>query len=719
VFRSALFALVFSSLAFAAGEKNGEYTLDVPLTKPKFIPRSGKIVLQVPAKRGYIVDRHGKVIVENKIKWALGIRFPKSISPIAAVEYAKLQTGLANKILNEKFTFDETRLKLHIKNRSQLAFNLSRVGSSMSVLLSEAEKQKLSAKYIPQLSEDEKAKHLGLYVTAVNVRSYPMGDFAANIVGYAGRNGALSVSTPPFYNGNKALIPGLDFRFEEPAGREGIEAYFDKQLKGRPGLTETFVNSDQSIEYDRLIKYPKNGKDVILSIDSEWQRFAEAQIKGKRAAFVVLDIETGEVMVLATSPRISPDVFEKITQLQLDELQREEPLPPLDKMTREEVEKERARRIAAKLPGYDFQFGDFPLANRGTMKAYPPGSTFKVVTALAALQKDRDLQRAGQPGNFNIDWNNLTISEVNEKTTITCDSKYLVGNRDYYNCNRTAFEGPLNIWEALTRSCNTWFYPKGIETGATAIIAMAEKMGVGQSTGIVGISELPGKLPATTEIKDGVEVPRKIGPGLTASLSIGQWDIAATPIQVANMMRIFALRGTTSSLSIVKKIQAASKTQNFDLPADAQDEDDPSAEDWDKDETLPFPTPIPSSIPSILFDLVGNGLRQVVANPLGTGAGARHELFHVAGKTGTAQWGLHNQEVAWFTGFIPFDVPKYAFAVMIEGRPGEINMGGMVAAPMVGTFFKKFLNDPNGITGKKRFRPLEGDITPHLSERTE
>jgi penicillin-binding protein 2 len=291
-----------------------------------------------------------------------------------------------------------------------------------------------------------------------------------------------------------------------------------------------------------------------------------------------------------------------------------------------------------------------PLYPRAFRSAYPPGSTFKTFVGLAALQ----------------------TGLIDPSTKISCPGGLQVGNF-YFRNHRSGHSGNLTLAQALAQSCNTWFYQAGLKIGAAPIIEWSEALGLGKRTGIPLRAESRGNIP-TDEYMLRVH-KRKILQGDIANMSIGQGDILITPLQMAQAMGVLAAGGTFHQTRLVKQVQSIDNQVVAAYPDRIRAElniSEENLEDLDK------------------------GLVMVTTHGTGTGRrAATVKNVKVAGKTGTAQWGpvRKRRNAAWFAGYAPADHPLYAFAVVVEGNPGESVAGGATAAPVIGSILSTLLKD--------------------------
>jgi penicillin-binding protein 2 len=430
-------------------------------------------------------------------------------------------------------------------------------------------------------------------------RFYPNGPLAGHILGYAGRSGRPADG--PVQN-NDLLWPVAE-------GREGLEQTFNVQLTGRNGQMNLAFDTAGQMASEKIVIPPQPGANVVTTLDEDMQRITEEALnKGaKRGAIVLVDATNGDILAMASTPCYNPNAF----------------VPTISAATFKQLEDD----------------PNIPLLPRAFRSAYPPGSTFKVPVGIAAL----------------------------ESKAITLDSEFegpasiQIGGLTFHT-GKKGDAGSLDFVEALTQSCDTWFYQVGIKTGADPIIAWAQKMGFGRRTGIPLASEADGRVPTQEYMKK--VYGRKFLDGDVANFSIGQGDLLVTPLQMAEAMAAVGNGGTLYRARLVEQVQ----TYNNQIV---------TAYDVAPKENLQIDPKIMAAVRKAMID--------VVSSPSGTAGKAAIEEVQIAGKTGTAQWGpkARQRDAAWFAGFVPADKPKYAFAAVYEGEIGESTHGGTYAAPMI------------------------------------
>jgi penicillin-binding protein 2 len=544
--------------------------------------------LHIPAPRGQIVDRNGHALALNRISYNLAISFPTPLDwkDTQVLDFARQQITLARQLLGRDIPMDESAILRHYTNRGLLPYDIA---------------EDLSPR---ELGIAMKGLTPNLILRQTYLRYYPKGRLAAHLIGYVGRVAPLS--TRPIEN--KDLI------FPDSEGREGLEKIFNEMLVGIPGVLHITFDPMGRKMSERIARQPVPGNNLITTIDYRLQEICEKVLEknAKRGAIAVIEVGTGEILALASWPTFNPNIF----------------VPTIS-----------AADFAALQNN-----PSVPLYPRAFRSAYPPGSTFKIITGLAALQS----------------------GAITPEQRFNCPPSLQIGNFVFRNWKKES-AGSLNFKEAMAQSCNTYFYQVGLKTGSRPIVEWAQRMGIGRRTGLPIEAESAGNMP-TDEYMLRVH-KRKILPGDLANLSIGQGDILITPLQMAQAMGILAARGSFFQTRLVKQIQSLDNRVIAAYPNRLRDQ-------------LPI---TPENLEAIRDALVA-------VTESGTGGRARVKGIKVAGKTGTAQWGPKERQrtAAWFAGFLPADEPKFAFAAVYEGDPNVKVGGGSHAAPLIGKTFAEY-----------------------------
>ncbi len=437
-------------------------------------------------------------------------------------------------------------------------------------------------------------RHPELGVVERPLRHYRYGSLAAHLLGYVGEVSAEELNSPEFSKNR----PG------DLVGKYGLERSYNDWLSGENGRRPIIVDSLGKTLKELDESPPREGSRLALTLDLELQQAAEEALAGATGAVVALNPKNGELLAMASSPVFDPNQF--------------------------------ARRLSASQWQEITQDLDHPLQNRVIQSRFSPGSIFKLVTALAALEQGL----------------------ITPSSTVTCNGSIRLYNHTFRCWSwRTGGHGTLDLVEAIQHSCNIYFYLLGQKLGIDELSRFSKLVGLGRATRIQLEGEVDGLVPSKEwKVKNRGE---RWYPGETISVSIGQGPILVTPLQLARMMGVLAT-GRMPDLKILA------------------DSDPPRVDE------LHFE---PEHI-----DAVREGMWRVV-NRQGTGRAARVEGFDVCGKTGTVQrisartrQRLAPEQAekfspdAWFVGFAPRNEPEIVVAVLIEGG----GSGSEAAAPVAG-----------------------------------
>ena len=438
------------------------------------------LTLQVPAPRGQIVDRNGVPYAQNRVVnyLALVMPFMEGASDEKILAFAKQTIGAANQALGKAWTVPDDRILAHYKNRRWLPMVFSSTDGINEEITSSMEK-----KLEPILGAN-------LVLQGSYMRHYPQNERASHLIGYTGKSRPLPLG--PIVDGDQI--------FEEMEGRADIEKAFDSDLKGQPGIVNVLFAPDGKRLAEDVRRYPVPGRNVVLSIDSSFQMFAEQALQEHArngGAMVIMDIQTGDILAMASYPFFDLNMFiPGITGAKYEALLKDPKLPLIARAFRGE---------------------------------YPPASTFKSATALGILDSGK----------------------VDARTYFACPPAMEIGNRVFHNWSKNDF-GSINVVNALKYSCNTWFYAASMEAGADSVTGMCSRLGFGERTGIPLI-EGEGFLPTNS-----IMIQRrgtKIMSGDLANISIGQGMVLATPLQVAQGMAGIANGTYLPQARLVKQVQ--------------------------------------------------------------------------------------------------------------------------------------------------------------------
>lgn len=560
----------------------------------------------VPGPRGNIYDRDGKIIVGNRPRFSVVLNLAE-LRPELRAEFSKV-------LRNYRALPKEDRPSAAQLERIARAAVAQRYLDRINGILARREQvntrelnrhfaQTLLLPYIllDDLSPDEYARLIErlpvnspLQVYASSTRHYPFGGAAAHVLGYVG------IDNDP----EAEEFPGEDlltFKMKGAFGRDGLEKRFDEHLQGQAGGAIYRVDpSGYKVDLPIEKRLPVQGKNLHTSLDIELQQAAEQAMQGKVGAAVALDVATGEVLVMATLPNYDLNAF----------------VPRLSSAAAREIQENGA------------------WLNRATQGQYPPGSTFKIITAVAGL-------RSGS-----IDADN---------TRIVCPGFMMVGERRF-PCNNRAGHGERDLAGAMRDSCNVFFYRTGLDMGPEFIATEAARFGFNHATGIELPSEFRHPRVASPAWKLA-NMKERWYPGDTANISIGQGDTLISPLQAACMIASFA-RGETET-----------KPTLLHLP------------------NRPRQRTTPIGLPAHEFDALVRGM--AMGYQFGTGRLARVEGLTGATKTGTAQKG--RIDLAWMVAFAPVEKPRIAIAVVLEGQEEGANYGGGAnAGPVVKAILERW-----------------------------
>jgi penicillin-binding protein 2 len=473
-----------------------------------------------------------------------------------------------------------------------------------------------------------------LVLQATYQRYYPNAALAGHVIGYAGRTSR--VPDGPLQN-NDPLWAGAE-------GRDGLEQAFDAQLQGKPGQLNISFDPMGKKASEQVVVPPQPGYNVVTTLDENLQRLCEESLSKstKRGAIAILDPNNGDVLALASWPSLNPNAF----------------VPTISAEVYKALQDDK----------------NIPLLPRAYRSAYPPGSTFKVFVGLAALNSGRM-----QPGD-----------------EFACPPALEIGNLTFRNWKKTD-AGSLNFADALTQSCNTWFYQCGMKIGGSVINDYAARLGLGMRTGLPLSAEAEGRV-MNDEYMQKVHKRHMLN-GDLANLAIGQGDTLITPLQMAQAMGVVGNGGTLYQTRLVTQVQSVDGqiVTAYDVRARGQ-----------------------TDIQDEAMKALRQGMVQVVEDRLGTAGKAQVDGVSVAGKTGTAQWGPKNNErtAAWFAGFAPADKPRYAFAALFEGDANDDDVhGGSNAAPLIGRVLKElFKDEPKKKRERKKPEPRESEPVVRRAE---
>lgn len=468
--------------------------------------------------------------------------------------------------------------------------------------------------------EAQPSRFPGVEIRSTRERIYPQRDLAAHLIGWrsAVDQAAIDKRKVRFPDGDPLALEVGD-RF----GRLGIERSYDSKIRGLRGLKRVVRNYAGEIIETEVVRPPRLGDDLVLTIDAALQRQAEnvldvalqgvspsqdlpampdgvqTAVTPRAGAVVVLDLKSGETLIAASSPRFDLSAIQHPTQEQWQTWNAD------------------PRK---------------PFVSRVTQAAIPPGSVFKVVTAIAGLEQ----------GQLSPDELFHCRGYLNDPQHDRCSIFRISG----------VGHGDVDLASALSQSCNVYFFDLAQRVGPLPIERWARQLGFGTPTGIDLGGELAGNVPSRTQSTR----TNRWYPGTTRQLAIGQANLTVTPLQVAKLMAIVGNGGIDVTPRLTRPL-SSSDSHEIQL-ASSQTH-----------------APLLSAR---TLTAIRRGMEMTVAHPRGTAHHAEIPGVLIAGKTGTAEVGSSQPSHAWFAGYVPADQPRYAFAVYLEHG----GSGGKAAAPI-------------------------------------
>jgi penicillin-binding protein 2 len=606
--------------------------------------------IRIPAVRGKIMDCEGRVLAENRPRYNLCLYFA-DLGDQFQTEYDRLRPVKMVvkkppfwKLWSHAATVEPQRVRLTRAQMDALTLQarynvvnqiITRVGQQLGQPLTLDPKKfmhgyeqerampfvilsDLNEEQIARFEENYEDDH-GVDLQLQAVRYYPLNTTAAHLLG------EMQLDTSSI-NGEDSFF---NYRLPDYRGNTGVEAVFDSELHGHAGIELVQVNSQGYRHSVDIGSQPEPGQNLVLTIDLDIQRAAETAILGQQgadthAAAVVMDVRSGNILALVSSPAFDPNDFaqgispEKYQQLQ--------------QLTAEK--------------------------NRATIESYAPGSIFKTVVALAALENGLNPNEI-----YNVQPNP-------EKPGRGC---IYVGRRKIED---TAPPGPYNFQKAFIHSSNAYFITNGLRAGVENIVRMGEKFHLGERTGLFPNQEVHGDFPTM----DQVTSPDWRA-GDTANLSIGQGDIAVTPIQMAVLISAIANGGTVLWPRLVDRVESP------DALSGGPPQSFPSGLVRDR-----------LNVHARNLQIVRRAMLADVEDPEGSGRDAAVQGLQICGKTGTAQvQDEHNHTIGhnyWFASFAPYDKPKYAVVIMVESTV-ERGSGGGIGGPIAHDIYEAILKKEN------------------------
>lgn len=456
----------------------------------------------------------------------------------------------------------------------------------------------------------------GVVLETKPYRLYPHGNTLCHVIGTLGEISSKEL----------AKAANLGYRPGDVIGKSGIEREYEPYLRGEPGWEQIEIDAKGRQLANLSVKPPVAGSDIVLTVDAAFQQYVEELFVHRAGSVIAVDPDTGRILAMVSKPDFDLNLFSpSITERHWRELN-SDPLHPLE--------------------------------NRSMRGLYSPASTFKIVTAVAALAEK--------------------VVRPNEK--ITCTGELELAGQKFRCWNRYG-HGQVDLHRAMVESCDIYFYHLGLRLGADRIARYASLFGLGKTTGLGLPEELPGLIPTTAwkernygdHLKDGE----------TIAIAIGQGYVVSTPIQLAMMTAALANGGKLLKPAIVRQIRAPDGRIVFD-----------------HEPVLRLKIPLdPKS-----FAILRSAFRDVIEGQHGTGKNCRIPGLNVSGKTGTSQVisgkqkrvdheqvPYHERSHALFVAYVDDQPKKIAVAVIIEHGGG----GGASAAPLARKIIAHYYGRPD------------------------
>ena len=576
----------------------------------------------VPGPRGTIYDRNGRVLVGNRPRFSV-VLYLAALRGEFRDEYKKVKNNYHALEPGERPNAEQVeriaRASVAQHYLDKVNFILNRNDAVRTGELSRHINQNLLLPYVllDDLSPEEYARLIErlpvdspLQVYTSSTRYYPFGSAAAHTLGYTGLNNEPEADE----------IEGgdlLTFRTKSSAGRTGLEKLFDEQLQGETGSAIYLVDPAgyKVNSPDQPHRLPVQGHNLTTSLDLDLQLAAEEAIGDRTGAAVALDVHTGEVLVLVSKPDYDLNAF----------------MPRLSS--------EAALKIES----------DGAWLNQAISGAYPPGSTFKLITAIAGL-------RSG--------------ALVPDQIIANCTGRVMIGNRVFTCDNGLGHHGEQDLAHAIGDSCDIYFYEAGRLIGPELIAAEARRFHLDQRAGIELAGETTRMVIPDPAWKLRTEHERWF-PGDTANMAIGQGFVLVTPLQMACFAASLARNETTTKPTLLHDPHApVQHTEPIGLTPDQR---------------------------ACVIEGMEGCTTYGTADVLNSIAALRIPGVKIAGKTGTAQKRVRQGDkvgtinCAWFICFAPAENPEIAVAIMLEGDTiGESYGGGRNAAPVADLILKKY-----------------------------
>lgn len=548
--------------------------------------------VRIPAVRGKIFDRRGVSLANNLPNYAIALYLEefrairKQQNTVLAIRKALQQIAV---VIGAPAQIDPTRIANHLYSRKALPL---------------VAWQQVDEPTLARLTEAG-ARLPGVDIVVEAERVYPAGALLAHVLGYVGA-AEIQDEEGEIY----------DYYLPDLAGKAGLEKKYDELLAGRAGGQLLQVDVAGFKHNETALRESVPGGDLKLTIDLRIQRSVEQVLSDTAGAAVVVDPRNGDVLALASAPAYDPNWF--------------------------------SPKITAENWGRLLADPRKPLLNRALTGQYAPGSVFKPLVALAALEEG-----------------------VDRNLSLTCPGYFELGAKSF-SCYHGTAHGAVDFHRAIVVSCNVFFYQAALKCGFDGLYSLALSAGIGQKTLINLPGESAGFLPSKVWQRQTLGEPWRDGD--TCNLAIGQGALQVTPLQMAMLTAAIANGGTLYSPRLVLAKRAENEPEFQEIPPVIAGRMDCSAQN---------------------LAMVKNGMRDAVQSEEGTGRLARLPGVIMAGKTGTAEYGRKDtkQNHGWMILFAPFEQPRYAVAIVMD----DAISGGISVGPRLRQLMKEiFALEGNG-----------------------
>ncbi len=558
---------------------------------------------------------------EEQAKWKKKYKIDENASAEQAFYIFKDKYDISNEDVVE------------IRKILSIRYKITTIGYSATKSITIAED--VNEEIVAQISE-RNSEFPGISISTDAIRTYTAGSLAAHVIGYTGKINEEE------YNQNKDIYDNDDI-----IGRTGIEYVFEKYLKGTDGEKQVDMSVDGTITGEYITQNPIAGSDIVLTIDANLQKVTEIALDNcinkirnggfaqrydtKGGAAVVMNVNTGEVLATASNPTYEPEWF--------------------------------VGGISQEHWNYLNTNTSHPQLNKAIQASYEPGSTFKMVTAIAGLESGA-----------------ITSKEKIRDTGIY--KKYNGEWKCWYYTDYHRGHGYLNVTQALQHSCNYFFIETADRMGIDILSKYALHFGLGKKTGIELPSETAGTV-ASKETYSRIRPGKSMGPGDTLNAAIGQGDNNFTPMQIAKYISSIANGGNIVNPTIIKSV----------LNSDGTEISKEEIEQYTNEKLGIEASEDQININPENINIAKEGMRMATSEAGGTAYSIfKNFNVEVAGKTGSAEAGKDengNDLVdAWFVCFAPFENPEVAVVVMIENG-GHGNYAAEVARDVLTQYFGK------------------------------